>query len=195
MRFSIRVDSMTFCALMGATLALLMLLDIQSLRQTAPRRANMANTVQERVVTKEFVLTDESGNKRVRIGLNELDAPALSLYDKSGTERALLRLNRDDVPSLRLFDENGTMREGMGFAQGSMEPHLWFFDANGGTSELLPAGNSNNGIRLNYLSSGSIRLNYLNHSIDARYYDMGTKDSSILWNVPADVNGIGPNAR
>ena len=187
MRFSFRMDAVTFCALMGAMLALLVLLDIQSLHQAKPHRAGMTSGVQERVVTREFVLADENGSSRVRIGMNELNAPALSLYDKSGNERALLRLNQNNIPSLRLFDANGTMREGMGFAQGSLEPHLWFFDANGGTSELMPSAG---GVRLNYRDQ-TIRLNY---SLPMHDYNTGTRDGVILWDGSGVVDGIGPNA-
>lgn len=144
MNFRFRMDTRTLCVMAGAMLATLLLLDIQSLRQTRPRTASQAllsDTVQERVVAHELAVVDDSGQTRVRLGMNEFDAPALSLSDRTGHERALLRLNQDNVPSLRLFDDNGTLREGLGFARGPLTPHLWFYDANGGIQQMLPGSN------------------------------------------------------
>jgi hypothetical protein len=87
--------------------------------------------VQERVVTKEFVLVDDSGNTRVRIAMNENDAPAVQMFDKSGKQRAQLRLNKNDVPSLRLYDSAGTLRSVTGFNLHDGTPAFVEFDANG----------------------------------------------------------------
>ncbi len=146
MNFRFRMDARTLCVMAGAMLAALLLLDIHSLRQANPRTASqslLSGTVQERVVTHELAVVDDSGQTRVRLGMNELDAPALSLSDRTGKERALLRLNQDNVPSLRLFDDNGTLREGMGFARGPLTPHLWFYDANGGIQQMMPKSDAN----------------------------------------------------
>ena len=149
MNLNFRMDTATLALLMSALVALLLLHDMNAHPPTvsAPASAMTRLSVQDRVVTKELVLTDDSGQTRVRIGMNELNAPALSLRDGSGQERAMLRLNQDDVPSLRLFDENGILRSGVGFTHGTLEPHLWFFDRDGSTSETLP-------------SMGTVNLNY-----------------------------------
>ena len=149
MNFNFRMDTITLALLMSAIVALLLLhgIDAQHTTFSAPASDVTRIRVQDRVVTKEFVLMDDSGQTRARIGMNELNAPALSLHDGNGQERALLRLNQDDVPSLRLFDQNGTLRSGVGFTRGTREPHLWFFDRDGSTSETLP-------------SMGTLNLNY-----------------------------------
>lgn len=169
MNFSFRVDTTTLAILMSAIVALLVLHDIHA-HQPLPATASAPTriSVQDRVVTKEFVLTDDSGQTRVRIGMNELDAPALSLYDRGGQERALVRLNKDDVPSLRLFDQSGTLRSGIGFTRGTLEPHLWFFDQDGSTSETMP-------------SMETLNVNYFPAS---RNYTTSPHETVIMWDAP-----------
>ena len=169
MDLNVRIDTPTLAVFLGAAAGLLLLRDICAHRHAVPAPTCAATrlVVQDRVVTKEFVLTDDSGQTRARIGMNELDAPALSLHDKSGQNRALLRLNQDDIPSLRLFDENETLRSGVGFAQGTMEPHLWFFDQDGTINETLP-------------SMGTPNLNYFRAS---RNYTTKSYQNVILWNA------------
>lgn len=175
MNFNFRVDTTTLAILMSAIVALLLMHDIHAHHQVVPASTLPMTqiSVQDRVVTKEFLLTDDSGQTRARIGMNELNAPALSLYDRGGQQRALVRLNRDDVPSLRLFDQSGTLRGGMGFTRGTLEPHLWFFDQDGSTSETLP-------------SLGTLSLNYFPTS---RNYTTRSHGTVILWDAPV-VSGI-----
>jgi len=85
----------------------------------------------DRVIAKEFVLVDDNGNTRARIGMNDKDAPTLQLLDRSGQTRAQLRLNQNDVPSLRLYDEQGRVRNVMGFTLNDMNPSFVTFDNNG----------------------------------------------------------------
>ena len=165
---SFRIDARTMCGVAAATLACLLLLDIQSLHQTARQpmaQAGMSGRVQERVVTHEFNLVDDSGQTRVRLGMNDLNAPALSLNDQNGQERALLRLNQNDVPSLRLFDSSGTLRQGLGFTSGTLTPRLWFFDENGSTQQLIP------GLNTNAVNRSSVSADYV-----------GDVPSDVYWN-------------
>lgn len=198
MNFSFRIDTATLCVLSGVVLALWVTQDICTKHQVSsgPRAARVL--VSERVVTREFTLVDDNGQTRARIGMNELNAPALSLNDKNGQERGLLRLNQNDVPSLRLYDANGSMREGMGFAQGTLEPHLWFYDQNGVTNEMIPSSgipglnfplyrhNYNNGILWNshiaekYNESFKYQQNY-NSVIQWNAGSVGGSADSFSW--------------
>jgi hypothetical protein len=87
--------------------------------------------VVDKVVTKEFVLVDDNGNQRARIGMNDVNGPAVQLFDTHGTQRAMLRLNKDDVPSLRLYDGEGKLRSVTGFNLNTLDPQYILFDANG----------------------------------------------------------------
>lgn len=138
MNCKVRIDIRTLCLLSATVLALYVLYDLRSLAALSSSQSTTRTLVQDRVVTKELIVTDSGWNARVRLGSNEQKAPALSLYSRSGQERGLLRLNQNDVPSLRLFDENGTLRSGMGFARATLEPHLWFYDQDGSVQQLLP---------------------------------------------------------
>ena len=148
MNFKVRIDIRTLCLLSAAVLTLYVLYDLRSLAALSSSQNTTRTLVQDRVVTKELIVTDSDGNARVRFGSNEQHAPALSLYSRSGQERGLLRLNQNEIPSLRLFDENGALRSGMGSAKTTLEPHLWFYDQDGTVMELLPAVN-NKQTRLN----------------------------------------------
>lgn len=138
MQSGFRLDIRTLTLLTGAALALYVLNDLRSLSANSCPTTVGSPLVQDRVVTKELVITDDQGTTRVRLGNSNLNAPALSLHDGRGNERGLLRLNQNEVPSLRLFDANGTLRSGVGFAQNDLSPHLWFFDEAGAGTELMP---------------------------------------------------------
>ena len=145
----------------------------------------MSGAVQERVVTHEFNLVDDSGQTRVRLGMNELNAPALSLSGQNGQERALLRLNQNDVPSLRLFDGNGILRQGLGFTRGTLTPGLWFFDENGSTQQLIP-GADVYGVNRSSASADYIQLS----STQPVYANYTTGSVGQVVNVRAVSNGV-----
>lgn len=174
MKFNFGIDTAALCVISGVVLALWVTQDICTQHHVLSGSRAQRVIIADRVVTREFNLVDDSGQTRARIGMNELNAPALSLNDKSGQERGLLRLNENDVPSLRLFDSNGTLIEGMGFAQGTMEPHLWFYNQNGNINEMIPASGLPN------LNPSQFRHNY---------------NSTIQWNAGTVNNSWVPIQR
>lgn len=127
MKLTVRLSNMGVLAIIGLAVALLLAADILM----RPHTVVAAPVATEKVVTKEFCLTDDSGRTRARIAMNEYGSPCLQLYDQQGQTRAQLRLNKDDVPSLRLYDANGQARSITGFTLDNMQPSVVMFDENG----------------------------------------------------------------
>jgi hypothetical protein len=132
MKLSVRLSNAGMMSIIGMVIAVLLLTDISSHRERIVVVPGMQTSgVTDKIVTKEFVLVDDNGNQRARIGMNDVNGPALQLFDKSGNQRAMLRLNKDDVPSLRLYDDSGKLRSVTGFNLNTLEPQFILFDDNG----------------------------------------------------------------
>ena len=131
MRFRIHLTNPAIFAMLWVALSALVLHDIALHRATLS--PNMTGTaISEKVVTKEFVLVDDSGQTRARIGMSDkTNAPCVQLFDAGGQQRAQLRLNKDDVPSLRLYDSGGNLKSVMGFTLNDMNPSYVTFDSAG----------------------------------------------------------------
>ena len=128
MKFRIHLTNPAIFAMLWIALSALVLHDIM-LRRAAPPVNVTSGGVSDRVVTKEFVLVDDNGNTRARIGMNEqTNAPTVQLFDAQGQQRAQLRLNKNDVPSLRLYDSGGNVKSVMGFTLNDMQPSYVTFD-------------------------------------------------------------------
>lgn len=133
MRFRIHLTNPAIFAMLWVALSALVVHDIL-LRHASMQALRYGSnaTVTERIVTKEFILVDDNGNTRARIGMNDkTHAPSVQLFDSVGNQRAQLRLNKDDVPSLRLYDAKGSLKSVMGFTLADMEPAYITFDNNG----------------------------------------------------------------
>jgi hypothetical protein len=133
MKLSVRLSNAGMMSIIGLVIAVLLLTDINSHREHVIVMPGMQTSsgVVDKVVTKEFVLVDDDGNQRARIGMNDVNGPAMQLFDKHGQQRAMIRLNKDDVPSMRLYDEDGKLRSVTGFDLRSLEPQFIVFDGNG----------------------------------------------------------------
>ena len=130
MKFSLHLSNVALALITSALLGLLLLTDI-ALRM-APAPAALAPAVaSEKVTTRELTLTDSQGRVRIRMAVDDSDAPSLQMYGQDGGKRALLRLNQNDVPSLRLYDASGLVRSVTGFTLNDMEPVFAQFDDNG----------------------------------------------------------------
>jgi hypothetical protein len=142
MKLSVRLSNAGMMSIIGLVIAVLLLTDISAHRERMVVMPGMQSSsgVVDKVVTKEFVLVDDNGNQRARIGMNDVGSPAIQLFDQHGTQRAMLRLNKDDVPSLRLYDENGKVRSVTGFNLNTMDPQYILFDNDGNGR---PVNNSN----------------------------------------------------
>jgi hypothetical protein len=142
MKLSVRLSNAGMMSIIGLVIAVLLLTDISAHRERTVVMSGMQSSsgVVDKVVTKEFVLVDDNGNQRARIGMNDVGSPAIQLFDQHGTQRAMLRLNKDDVPSLRLYDENGKVRSVTGFNLNTMDPQFILFDNDGNGR---PVNNSN----------------------------------------------------
>lgn len=126
MKLSIRLSNAGLAALAGILMALFLGILVLS------RPVSVVTTASsDRVEAKEFILRDSQGRERVRIAVDENDAPGITLLDKSGTRRALLRLNSDDVPSLRMYNAAGRVDSVLGYNLHNMEPGLVFFNSLG----------------------------------------------------------------
>jgi hypothetical protein len=133
MKLSVRLSNAGMMSIIGLVIAVLLLTDISARREHMVVMPGMQSSsgVVDKVVTKEFVLVDDNGNQRARIGMNDVNGPAVQLFDTHGTQRAMLRLNKDDVPSLRLYDGEGKLRSVTGFNLNTLDPQYILFDANG----------------------------------------------------------------
>jgi len=133
MKLSVRLSNAGMMSIIGLVVAVLLLTDISAHRERTMMVPSIQTSsgVTDKVVTKEFVLVDDNGTPRARIGMNDVNGPALQLFDKQGQQRAMLRLNKDDVPSLRLYDEASKLRSVTGFNLNTMEPQFILFDDNG----------------------------------------------------------------
>jgi hypothetical protein len=133
MKLSVRLSNAGMMSIIGLVIAVLLLTDISAHRERMVVMPGMQTSsgVVDKVVTKEFVMVDDYGNQRVRIGMNDVNGPALQLFDKHGQQRAMLRLNKDDVPSLRLYDDEGKLRSVTGFNLNTLDPQFILFDGNG----------------------------------------------------------------
>lgn len=128
MRDRFHLNNAAIFAVMWVALSALVLHDI-SLRHPG---SGGGTSVSERVVTKEFMLVDDNGVTRARIGMvDKTNAPSVQLFDAAGAQRAQLRLNKDDVPSLRLYSGEGKLKSVVGFTLNDMQPTFVTFDANG----------------------------------------------------------------
>lgn len=127
MKLTVRCSNTGVLAIIGLAIAILLATDIF----TRPRTVSAPVASSDKVVAKEFCLTDDNGRTRARIAMNEYGAPCLQLFDKQGQTRAQLRLNKSDVPSLRLYDAAGRARSITGFTLDDMQPSLVMFDENG----------------------------------------------------------------
>ena len=129
MKFRIHLTNPAIFAMLWVALSVLVLHDIALRRAAVPSLSGTGDAVSDKVVTKEFVLVDESGKTRARIGMNEqTNAPCVQLFDSAGQQRAQLRLNKNDVPSLRLYDDGGSLKSVMGFTLNDMQPSYVTFD-------------------------------------------------------------------
>ena len=130
MKFRIHLTNPAIFAMLWVALSALVLHDIVLRRAAGACGAGEA--VSDKVVTKEFVLVDENGKTRARIGMNaQTDAPSVQLFDSAGQQRAQLRLNKNEVPSLRLYDSGGSLKSVMGFTLNDMQPSYVTFDGAG----------------------------------------------------------------
>jgi len=78
------------------------------------------------IEAQEFRLTDQAGNIRAMLRLDEAGRPALTLHDTADKARVLLDLSGDS-PGLTLFDSAGNLRASLVLsADGS--PRLGFAD-------------------------------------------------------------------
>ena len=128
MRERFHLNNAAIFAVMWVALSGLVLHDI-SLRHPG---SGVGTSVSDRVVTKEFMLVDDNGVTRARIGMmDKTNAPSVQLFDAAGAQRAQLRLNKDDVPSLRLYNGEGNLKSVVGFTLNDMQPTFVTFDANG----------------------------------------------------------------
>ena len=131
MRFRIHLTNPAIFAMLWVALSALVLHDI-ALRRATLAPSMTGTTISEKVVTKEFVLVDDNGQTRARIGMSDkTNAPCVQLFDAGGQQRAQLRLNKDDVPSLRLYDNSGNLKSVMGFTLNDMNPSYVTFDCAG----------------------------------------------------------------
>jgi len=131
MRFRFHLTNPAIFAMMWIALSALVLHDIALRRATIVSGAS-GTAISEKVVTKEFVLVDDNGRTRARIGMiDKTGAPSVQLFDSAGQQRAQLRLNQNDVPSLRLYDGGGMLKSVMGFTLNDMQPSYVTFDATG----------------------------------------------------------------
>ena len=128
MKFSLHLSNVALALITSALLGLLLLTDI-SMRMAQPAAAPAVSS--EKVVTKELTLTDSQGRVRIRMAVDDSDAPSLQMYGQDGGKRALLRLNQNDVPSLRLYDASGSVRSVTGFTLNDMQPAFVQFDETG----------------------------------------------------------------
>jgi len=185
MKLTVRLSNTGVLAIIGVIIAILLAADIFSRPHVVVAPAT------DRVTAKEFVLTDDSGQTRARIAMNEYGSPCFQLLDKQGQTRAQLRLNRNDVPSLRLYDVQGRARSITGFTLDDMQPSLVMFDENGnGRLVANPDSPSINGKSIfdedrtwkNDLPSG---LNIYTFSQSCS--DSGMRDSMILRGIQAQT--------
>jgi len=129
MKFSLHLSNVALALITSALLGLLLLTDISMRMSAAPATAPAVSS--EKVVTKELTLTDSQGRVRIRMAVDESDAPSLQMYGQDGGKRALLRLNQNDVPSLRLYDATGSVRSVTGFTLNDMQPAFVQFNESG----------------------------------------------------------------
>ena len=130
MKFSLHLSNVALALITSALLGLLILTDITVRMNPAP--AALAPAVaSEKVVTRELTLTDSQGRVRIRMAVEDNDAPSLQMFGQDGVKRAALRLNQNDVPSLRLYDATGSVRSVTGFTLNDMQPAFIQFGENG----------------------------------------------------------------
>ena len=130
MKFSLHLSNVAIALITSALLGLLLLADI-SVRMSAPNAPLAPAVTSEGITTKELTLTDSQGRVRIRMAVDESDAPSLQMFGQDGGKRAQLRLNQNDVPSLRLYDATGSVRSVTGFTLQDMQPAFVQFDENG----------------------------------------------------------------
>ena len=99
MKLSVRLSNAGMMSIIGLVIAVLLLTDVSARREHVVVMPGMQTSpvVTDKVVTKEFVLVDDNGNERARVGMNDVNGPALQLFDKNHQQRAMLRLNKDDL--------------------------------------------------------------------------------------------------
>ncbi len=134
MKFSLHLSNVALALITSALLGLLILTDISLRMASAPTVAPPVSS--ERVVTRELTLTDSQGRVRIRMAVDENDAPSLQMFGQDGGKRAALRLNKNDAPSLRLYDATGSVRSVTGFIwnqrdASAAQPALIQFDDSG----------------------------------------------------------------
>jgi len=66
--------------------------------------------VQKQVDSKLFVLRDESGRERAKLGVTDTNATSLSLYDALGKERISIFVLADGSSTVALYDDQGLVR-------------------------------------------------------------------------------------
>jgi hypothetical protein len=75
-----------------------------------PMGTNDAASIQERVDAKLFVVRDESGKERARLGVSDTGSALLSMLDGAGRERMTLSVHDDGNTGLMFQDEYGLLR-------------------------------------------------------------------------------------
>jgi hypothetical protein len=66
--------------------------------------------VARRVDAELFVLRDEHGNERAKLGVTDTDATSLTLYDTKGKERVSIFVLADGSSTVALYDDSGLPR-------------------------------------------------------------------------------------
>lgn len=112
----------------------------------------MAQSEKKVVEANEFVLKDEQGRVRARIGLSNDNQPAIDLLDEAGQPRLSLELAANQSPYVTLRDEKARMRADLAvngdqvaltFLSTTEETTVFLFSADDGDAALAITDQTN----------------------------------------------------
>lgn len=143
-----------------------------------------------RISSSGFTLSDARGHKRLTLGFNSADRPAIYIFDSDGIDRLGMYMSNKDQPVIRLTDSSNVDRAFFGLTT-EEKPRISFQDH--ASTERLYVGltTQEDGLVSTYSAAGKQEINVGNQFIsiadssgtDRAYFGLSSNDTSIvkLW--------------
>lgn len=148
---------------------------------TSEAQAQPAGGAVKEVRANEFIVVDENGKTRARLGASK-DGTVLVMYDENGTGRTWLGAGKykDDKPGLFLCDDNGEVRAALAVPKEG--PGLVMSDKDGTVRAWLAADKDSTGLAL-CDKNGKLRA-WLTTDKDNAGLSLLNEKGKTIWQAP-----------
>jgi hypothetical protein len=148
---------------------------------TSEAQAQPARGTPKEIRANEFIVVDENGKTRARLGASK-DGTVLVMYDENSTGRTWLGAgkNKDDKPGLFLCDDNGAVRAALAVPKEG--PGLALSDKDGTVRAWLAADKDSTGLAL-CDKNGKLRA-WLTPDKDNARLGLLSENGKAIWQAP-----------